>query len=108
MACRGDWTPAAWPYVAPQARRRLRTVGMVSFDVPFARIDARGLACLTLVLLPLPVMASKKVIARPRRLPSRPHQSRSGFPLQTPESPAAGTTGGAQAWPQSASRWGTG
>ena len=29
--------------VAPAAHRRPRTVGMVSFDVPFARIDAKGL-----------------------------------------------------------------
>jgi len=35
---------AAMPLpVAPAARRRPRTVGMVSFDVPFARIDAKGL-----------------------------------------------------------------
>ena len=31
------------PHVAPEAHRRPRTVGMVSFDVPFARIDAKGL-----------------------------------------------------------------
>jgi hypothetical protein len=44
---------------------------MVSFDVPFARIDAKGLGgtFLTLVTLPLPVLASLRlpVLATERR-----------------------------------------